>query len=743
MYFIAFPDGSPAGTIEECFVNMKNQEKDKTTMAKLKAAIRRHGGVPVIHVNGVPVTGLMHWNRNMDTEDVRNFAEAGVRIFSFIGNVAPEDGTPVHDGSTNFQTMTPEFIDSMMEKILRGYPDALVIPRFRLHASDGWKARHPGCLMRLYDLETLAFEDCAMATLWSDEWIDDALESLGRSLEYCERHWGESILGYHSGFGHCAEHVWYWGAKIADYHPQMAVHFRRWLSERYRTDEALRKAWNDSSVTLENAEPPPPERFRNFNPSAGSLLNPETEQALIDHLLCHSERMAGLVVRQAEHAKRTLARLGAEKLFGAFYCYANLPTNSIAHYAAGQDAHRIVLECRDLDYLSSPVGYSARQPGGVSTAQMLPASAELAGKLYFAEDDTGTHLSVTPYSNVLPVNVQQAEQMMTRGFLDVWRSGGTQWFMDLFGEGTFRDRNLMENVARLATFAGRHLEQRESTAQIAVFLSDRSLSCSKTFQFLTGALIEQQLNEIAAIGASYDIFRIEDLPELVRQNRLSQYRFAIMLNLHFLNGELRRLIDSELKKENRTVLWFHAPGIFRNGRFDADGCCEVTGIRCVLAEGQRSSLITEVLIDGKRFSYGTPRNVNPRLYGADPEAEALGWIVEGTWTPYREGANGAMLLEKHFPQWTSIWSSSPNMPSALLSMFAERAGVHLYSSRGDQVFQSKQWLGVHCKWNGPLELRFPERGSWRDAFSGVLLAENTDCIRLETQRGENLLLERV
>ena len=183
--------------------------------------------------------------------------------------------------------------------------------------------------------------------------------------------------------------------------------------------------------------------------------------------------------------------------------------------------------------------------------------------------------------------------------------------------------------------------------------------------------------------------------------------------------------------------------IFRNGRFDADGCCEVTGIRCVLAEGQRSSLITEVLIDGKRFSYGTPRNVNPRLYGADPEAEALGWIVEGTWTPYREGANGAMLLEKHFPQWTSIWSSSPNMPSALLSMFAERAGVHLYSSRGDQVFQSKQWLGVHCKWNGPLELRFPERGSWRDAFSGVLLAENTDCIRLETQRGENLLLERV
>ena len=53
---------------------------------KLKTSIRLFGGVPTIHVNGTPVTGLMHWNRNMQTEDVRLFAEAGVRIFSFIGN---------------------------------------------------------------------------------------------------------------------------------------------------------------------------------------------------------------------------------------------------------------------------------------------------------------------------------------------------------------------------------------------------------------------------------------------------------------------------------------------------------------------------------------------------------------------------------------------------------------------------------------------------------------------------------
>ena len=46
-------------------------------MLKLKTEIRFCGGVPTIHVNGIPVTGLMHWNRNMETVDVSNFAEAG------------------------------------------------------------------------------------------------------------------------------------------------------------------------------------------------------------------------------------------------------------------------------------------------------------------------------------------------------------------------------------------------------------------------------------------------------------------------------------------------------------------------------------------------------------------------------------------------------------------------------------------------------------------------------------------
>ena len=45
-------------------------------MGKLKTSVRLFGGVPAIHVNGVPVTGLMHWNRNMQAVFLQK-AESG------------------------------------------------------------------------------------------------------------------------------------------------------------------------------------------------------------------------------------------------------------------------------------------------------------------------------------------------------------------------------------------------------------------------------------------------------------------------------------------------------------------------------------------------------------------------------------------------------------------------------------------------------------------------------------------
>ena len=214
--------------------------------------------------------------------------------------------------------MSPEYIDSMMRQILNGAPDALVIPRFRLQASEEWKKRHPGSLMRTYDLEKRCFEDEYMVSLASEEWIREALAALKQSLEYCEKRWGEHIAGYHSGFGHCAEHVWHWGPKVADYNPAMIRIFRDFLHRKYTDADILRRAWNAPETSFETAELPAPEKFSAFQPSVSALWNPECDQQQTDFLRCQSEYMAGLVVRQAEAVKEKLTELGSEKIFGAF-----------------------------------------------------------------------------------------------------------------------------------------------------------------------------------------------------------------------------------------------------------------------------------------------------------------------------------------------------------------------------------------------------------------------------------------
>ena len=67
--------------------------------------------------------------------------------------------------------------------------------------------------------------------------------------------------------------------------------------------------------------------------------------------------------------------------------------------------------------------------------------------------------------------------------------------------------------------------------------------------------------------------------------------------------------------------------------------------------------------------------------------------------------------------------------------------MHIWSPRGDQIMQTKNWVAVHCKWNGTLELRFPLPGTWADAFSGEIMVENGTVLRRKTLRGENIVLE--
>ena len=60
--------------------------------------IKMLDGVPMIHKDGIPETGLMSWNRYPSKEDTAIFRDAGLTFYSFMGNLClTPDGVPESD----------------------------------------------------------------------------------------------------------------------------------------------------------------------------------------------------------------------------------------------------------------------------------------------------------------------------------------------------------------------------------------------------------------------------------------------------------------------------------------------------------------------------------------------------------------------------------------------------------------------------------------------------------------------
>lgn len=719
-------------------------------MAALRSEVKTYGGKPTVFINGEPVTGLMHWTRNPTVADTAFFRDAGVHFHSFMGNLEvlpPEDVPPeeleFHDGGLERMLLTPENIDRTMSMLVQTDPGILVLPRFIMNPPVWWERRHPEELMVYYHLASGKYLRGPRASLASEKWKAAWQCALRRTVRYFEEHWGEHVFGYHTGLGHCGEHACQWWDVAADFNPQNAEAFRKWLRRRYGNAAALNAAWRSTWADFDSVPLPEGRAFADFGPRAKALFLPESEQALMDFQEFISDEMAQTLLEEAHTVKEELAALGSVKLYGAFYGYVNLVANS-TQCTVGHSALTQVLESPEVDFLCGPLSYGARQNGGVALPQMIPDSITLHGKVFYNEDDTGTHLYAGPHHGYLPSTAEDSVQAERRNFLETWSRGGTQWWMDLYGKEWFLAPELQCEFRRLRTFAERHLADRETGgAQIAVFVSLGSSLCMRDTPVpLTGNLIEQQLFEIAACGAPFDLFQAEDLPQLVASGRLSSCRLCIFPNLLAPSPAVREAIEGHLKGQGRTLLWFYMPGYFSGYAQSASAAEKLSGIRFSAVPEGIMPMLTEFWRDGNRFVYGLTRAVYPRFSADDPQAEVHGYYVNGTTVAGRPHGSGAALVEKQFGAWRSVWSSSPGLPSSEITRIAAAAGVHIYSSCGDQVFCGANWIGVHAKCDGPLELKLPEARAYRQFDTGTEYPAG-DTLRLNARRGQTVLLESI
>jgi len=701
----------------------------------IKTCVRVWKNRPTLFINDQPHSGFMlfHGTHPDARGDIARFAESGVHLFSTCFSM---------EWLTDF-----ERVDTAMRAIIEANPDILVLPRFGLEPPAEWRERHPDELMLHYQIATGEKVLNHRVAVTSQAWRRDVVAVWRKTIEHMEAQWGEHILGYHPGASHALENSYDWDCEwnsslIGEYSLHQASAFREWLRTRYHNDPAnLQDAWKMPGLAFEEAEiPPPAARVRIRHET--SVLDPARHQRVIDYQTFHSEAMADAVLHVCKAAKDTLRDLGREKIVATFYAYSHWQQFS---FTSGHHAHARVLESPDVDAICAPLHHGNRHAGGGCGSQVLPASLRLHGKLYYAEDDTGTHRPADtrhPWMpNVICRDADMACDILRRNALSVLQDGASQWWMDIRENGRYRDERLLAEIAKLVRFGEECLDQGyRSAAQVAVLVSDTSIACLRHDGNLINTLRERQTEELMALGTPFDIYRIEDLDKLVESPKMNDYRLIVFLDTLRISPQGMDLIHKHLARDGRTLLWTYAPGLVQDGKWDIESASRLTGMRLQLHDTTRSSLLVETWLTGSRLVYGVDQAVGPIPAAADDEdARVVGHKTGAAHASTESGCDAGLLI-KELDGWRSVWSAAPGLPSALLQHFARLAGVHLYAERGDPVYVGNGWLGVHACLDGDLEIRLP-RGAAEviEQRTGNLIARDSARFTVSTRRGETLL----
>jgi len=701
----------------------------------IHTCVRMHKDRPTLFVNGRPHTGFMlyHGTHPDACGDIARFAKSGVNLLSTCFSM---------EWFTDF-----ERVDRAMHAIIAANPDILVLPRFGLEPPPEWREQHLDELMVHYKIGTGEKVLNHRVAVTSLAWRRDVVAVWRKTIEHMEGKWGEYILGYHPGASHALENSYDWDCDwncslIGDYSLPQASAFREWLKTRYHNDAArLQAAWKVPGLEFEEAEiPPPAERVRARNEA--SVLDPARHQRVIDYHTFHSEAMADAVLHVCKAAKDTLRDLGREKIVATFYAYSHW-TNF--RFTCGHHAHARVLESPDVDVICAPLHYGNRHAGGGCGAQVLPASLRLHGKLYYAEDDTGTHLPVgdrTPgVHGGFCRDAEVACEVLRRNALGVLQDGASQWWMDIRENGRYRDDRIAAEIASLVRFGEECLDQGyRSAAQVAVLVSDTSIACLRHDGNLIDALRERQIEELMALGAPFDIYRVEDLDKLVASPKLNDYRLIVFLDTLRITPWDMALIHEHLARDGRTLLWTYAPGLVQDGKWDIECVNRLTGMRLRLHDTARTSLLVETWLTGSRLVYGVDQAVGPIPAAADDEdARVVGYKTGAAHASTESGSDPGLLI-KDLDGWRSVWSAAPGLPSSLLQHFARLAGVHLYIERGDPIYAGNGWLGIHACLDGNLEIRLPqEAAEVTEQRTGKVIARDASRFTVAVRRGETHL----
>ena len=613
-------------------------------------------------------------------------------------------------------------VDAACGRVLTANPRALLIPRIGMDPPKWWCEAHPDDVMQWEDGRR---EKGVPA---SPRYRRDAAEQLALFVAHLEEKFGDHVAGYHPVGQNTGE--WFfqdsWKHPLSGYSPADLVAWRLWLKQRYNTDQALRKAWNDAGISLDGVAVPTP-AARHAAPG-GIFRDPSKERALIDWAEFQQSAMADCVCDLA-HAARQASR--GQKLVLFFYGYlfefAALPTGPSV---SGHYALRRALACPDIDVLCSPISYFDRGLGGGAPSMSAAESVALAGKMWLNEDDTHTYLATgkPPGSDQHVNTLEDTNKELVRNVAQEALRNFATWWMDLGATGWFDDPGMWREMARLRSLDDALL--RAPTPfhpEVAAVIDERSMCrVAEGGALVTRPGIYEARRSLGRMGAPYGQYLMDD----VLAGRVHAKVYALLDAWALPAADLAKLMEAT---RGSLRIWCYTPGLFDDSGGSPEAMRQLTGFQLrPTSPGKAWATPTEA---GRKLgllqAFGVEKVVSPLLAVTDATpGEILATYPDGSAAvAMRRDANGV-----------SLFVGVPGFTSELLRLAAREAGARLFTQTDCNVYANGSFVALHASKDGAVELDTGKTGEIRDALSDEVVGRGP-VLSLPLLRGETRVLK--
>jgi beta-galactosidase len=613
-------------------------------------------------------------------------------------------------------------VDAACSRVLLANPHALLIPRIGMDPPKWWCDAHPDDLMQWEDGHR------EKATPASPRYRRDAAEQLAAFVAHLEEKFGDHVAGYHPVGQNTGE--WFyqdsWKHLLSGYSSADLAAWRLWLKQRYGTDQALRRAWNDTAVTLDTAAVPTP-AARHAAP-AGVFRDPSKERSLIDWAEFQQIAMADCVCDLA-HAARQASR--GQKLVLFFYGYlfefAALPT---APSVSGHYALRRALECPDIDVLCSPISYFDRGLGGGAPSMSAAESVALAGKMWLNEDDTHTYLATgkQPGWDQHVNTLEDTNKELVRNVAQEALRNFATWWMDLGATGWFDDPGMWREMARLRSLDEELL--RTPTAfhpEVAAVIDERAMCrVAEGGALVTRPGIYEARRSLGRMGAPYGQYLLID----VLAGKVHAKVYALLDAWALPAADRQKLLEAT---RGSLRIWCGAPGYFDGDSESPEAMRQLTGFQLQPISPEKAwATPTEAGRKlGLQHGFGVEKTVKPLLAAMDAKPEEI-------LATYPDGS--AAVAMRRDADGVSLFVGAPGFNSELLRLAAREAGAHLFTQTDCNVYANGSFVALHASQDGSVELDTGKPGEIRDVLNDQVIGHGP-VLSLPLLRGETRVLK--